>query len=146
MNAELTALRREQSEVVDLLNKERMTTKKLKQEAVIASSEMIKMQREHLSEVTRIQSVLTDEQKAEIVPPKPTTPPPRSASTFAHSTSSVSTTSEISSSTPDSSPEHNSQKSDDSNMARIVSNVEWEEMQKELAKVSLSWKPVYCDF
>ncbi len=127
--SELTGLRKEHAEVVDLLGKERLTTKRLKQEAVIATSEMVKTQREHLAEITRLQSVLTEEQKGDLLN-KPTEES-KSPSSFSVGSSPESTPSR-----------HDSQQSDGSSscggsgsLARIVSNVEWEDMQKELAKV-----------
>lgn len=159
LNSELSGLRREHAETVDLLSKERSSTKKLRQESVINSSDLVRVQREHLGEVARLQAVLSDEQKREIMKPQsPAThvnddsvttniipddisptetigasdiddkPPPLDTSN-SNSTSNSSV---------DSSPVHDnvSGKSDDSlNMARIVSNVEWDDMQKELSKV-----------
>ena len=125
LNSEMSAAKRETREVADLLDKERVTVKNLKQEAVIANSEMVRCQKEHMAEISRIHSVLTDEQKVQMNKPQS----PDATSTLSATNSSA-----------DSSPSiHESFASDDSmsnaNMTRIVSNVEWEELQKELQKV-----------
>ncbi|XP_059092161.1 rab GTPase-binding effector protein 1-like [Tigriopus californicus] len=158
LNSELAGLRREHAETVELLSKERSCTKKLRQESVINSSDLVRLQREHLGEVTRLQAVLSEEQMREIMKPQ-------SPATHLNDNSAISTLPEDSSpaetigvsdldvkpppldtsnsnstsnSSVDSSPVHDnvSGKSDDSlNMARIVSSVEWDDMQKELSKV-----------
>ncbi len=51
LNSELTSLRAEHAEVVELLDKERHSTRRLKHEATITGSHMLKLQREHLTEV-----------------------------------------------------------------------------------------------
>lgn len=131
MRSELSAVKKEAQETLDLLSRERSAVKKLKQEAVVASSELVRSQREHLAEITKLQSVLTEEQKAEIA--KPQSPAPATSATAFDDTRSITPLS-----SPDSSPSHTASHSDDSgsvNMARIVSNVEWEDMQSELNKV-----------
>ena len=141
-------MRKEHSEIVELLEKERSTNNALKQDSVVASSDMVRTQREHLAEISRIQAVLTEEQKVEIMRVDSSPPLGTSSSSNAKET--------LSNSSAESSPGHTCT-SDDSYTAatkegseaaaaaslgsctaaptRLVSNVEWEEMQKELSKV-----------
>ena len=67
LNTELSTVRKEHHEIVELLEKERSSNNALKQDSLIASSDMVRTQREYLTEITRIQAVLTEEQKAEIM-------------------------------------------------------------------------------
>ena len=144
LNRELASLRREHEEVVQLLERERSATKQLRQDAVFSNSELVKSQREHLAEVTRLQAVLTEEQKLDLtrslshersVDSVSPLPPAKSPDTTVSS--------------PDSSPSHEkispvasldgegaaSALSPSASTARMISSVEWQEMQKELEKV-----------
>ncbi len=150
---ELASTRKENKELVDFLTRERTTIRRLKQETVVASSDMMRVQREHLAEVTRLHGLLTEEQKAQLLSrqnsaemkeqsPGPEAEPPRgaemttSAATLSPAKSPVDSISSHSSSDSCQSKGHSKgAESEDEGITRIVSAVEWDSMQRELDKV-----------
>ena len=155
LNSELATVRKEHGEVVALLDKERSCNNALRQDSVVASSDMVRTQREHLAEIRKIQAVLTEEQKAEIM--REDSPPPPRPSCSSNDEATAKEGGGALSSSAESSPGHTCSSNDSSSglqqhakdgsnsstaalscnaaPTRIVSNVEWEEMQKELSKV-----------
>lgn len=144
LNAELGASRRENAEVVQLLDKERTSNRRLKREAVIASSEMIRVQREHLAEATRVQAVLTEEQKATLAAASSSSETHKetkannnhasaSEEDHPHKDSTSSEAETTSSAAEDDDPDHCEDES--SSSTRLVSTMEWDDLQKELSRV-----------
>ncbi len=158
---EMQALKREHREVVDLLDRERLAVRRLKHDAVVASSDMMRAQREHLAEVTRMQAMLTEEQKADLLsrqnsadlkelksPPADSEAPKAAAvlgsavaGGFSPAKSPVESVSSHTSTASGQSKEMPSkgagEESDEEEegITRIVSAVEWDSMQRELDKV-----------
>ncbi len=81
LNSELGSVRRDHDEVKDLLERERAASRRLRREAAISDSEMIRVQKESLAELSKMQAVLTEEQKAELLKPPAAAPPPEKSET-----------------------------------------------------------------
>ncbi len=144
---ELGAVRKENKELMEYLSRERLTVRRLKQEAVVASSDIMRVQREHLAEVTRLQSFLTEEQKEQLLSrqnsaerklqsPSGDSEASKAATTLSPAKSPVDSISSHSSSDSCQSKGHSKGgESEDEGITRIVSAVEWDSMQRELDKV-----------
>jgi len=152
MVEELSTSRRERADLVVLLDRERGVVKRLKREAVIAGSEALRAQREHLAEVTRVQGVLNEEQKESLLKQQQQLQQQRtnggegtladddagkspSMASPSKSSDSISTHSSSSSPSVKEEDDEDDAGGDCLSSARLVSAVEWEAMMRELDKM-----------
>ncbi len=131
---ELASVRNEHAEVMDLLDKERLTVRRLKREAVMTNSEMLSAQKEHLVEVARLHALLTEEQKDQLLHRTSTSSAdnnPKSDKSPEESVSSHSSSDSLTSKGRDS----RAGGEEDEDVTRIVSAVEWESLQREMDRM-----------